>query len=367
MNAVFDLTTLLSHGYIPGRTLALDIAGHALKAVDPYRAVLRHVDIQGSVLRVDYQTYDLDRFNHIYVVGGGKACYPQALAVEQLLGERITKGYISVKQGQLDPFVQRLGPLRRICAEESAHPVPDETSLRAGEQILAIADRAGERDLVLVLMSGGTSSQVIAPVNGISVEDKARAHRLAITSGLDITEIMTVRGHLSRIKCGGLARRLYPATVVTLVVSDEKNDAIRWNTDWVTPNGTTPVDTVDILERYGLWQRMPESVRTHLSGAAESPLLSTVPSDARIQRCQVVWTRELFDAAVVRSRALGLTPLPLTSVMTGESREVGRVLVSIASLRRSPCTGRRPHRAASGAARTGARSMCRDRPAHVRT
>ncbi len=330
MSDIFDRAILLSHGFIPGRTLALDIAEYALKAVDPCRAVLRHVSVDAGILRVHGDAYDLDSYEHIYVVGGGKACYPQALAVERLLGDRIADGFISVKKGQLAPFVHRIGPLARIRVEESAHPLPDETSLKAGEQILAIADRAGTDDLVLSLMSGGTSSQVIAPVDGVSVSDKTEAHRLIITSGADITEIMTVRGHLSLIKCGGLAQRLYPATVITLVVSDEKTDSIIWNTDWVSPNGTTPADAVDVLDRYHLWKRMPESVRAYLSAAAETAPAKRVPPGARMKQYHVVWTRDLFDAAVARAQELGLTPLPLTSMLTGESREAGRVLVSIA-------------------------------------
>ena len=162
---MFDLERLLSHGFVSGRRLALDIAGHALRAVDPRRAVLSRLSVEAGRLRIDNDVYDLDHFEHIYIVGGGKACYPQALAVEQLLGDRITSGFISVKKGQLVPFVERMGRLTRLRVSESAHPVPDETSLEAGRQILAIAEGAGARDLVICLMSGGTSAQVIAPVS----------------------------------------------------------------------------------------------------------------------------------------------------------------------------------------------------------
>ena len=326
---MFDRAALLSHGFIPGRTLALDIAEHALKAVDPRRAVLSRLRVEGSLLRIDDDVYDLDSFDHIYIAGGGKACYHQALAVEQLLGGRITDGFISVKKGQLAPLVERHGPLTRIRVAESAHPVPDGSSLRAGQEILALADWAGARDLVICLMSGGTSAQVIAPVDGVSVADKAEVNRLLVTSGADVTEIMTVRGHLSRIKCGGLARRLQPASVVALTVSDEKTDSIVWNTDWLSPNGTTPADAVDVLERYRLWRRMPEPVRLYLKSMAAAPA-EELPRDARISRYMVVRTRDLFDAAVARARELELTPLPLTTVVSGESREVGRALVSIA-------------------------------------
>jgi len=330
LSDVFDRDGLLSHGFVAGRRLALDIAEHALKAVDPYRGVLARLSLGSGRLHVDNDVYDLDRFEHIYVVGGGKACYPQALAVEELLGDRIADGFISVKKGQLAPFVERVGSLSRIRVAESAHPVPDETSLQAGREILAIAERAGESDLVLCLMSGGSSAQVIAPVAGVSLADKAEVNRLMVTSGAEITEIMTVRGHLSRIKTGRLALRLHPATVITLTVSDEKGDSLAWCTDWVSPNGTTPADAVVILRRYELWERMPESVRDYLEAAVRVGTIEQLPADARVHRYMVVWTKDLFDAAVVRASELGLTPLPLTTLLSGESREVGHALVSIA-------------------------------------
>ncbi len=327
---VFDHDALLSRGFVPGRRLALDIAEHALKAVDPYRAVLSRLSVEAGRLHVDGDVYDLDSFQHIYVVGGGKACYHQALAVEELLGDRITDGFVSVRVGQLGPFVARHGALHRIRVKESAHPVPDETSLQAGEEILAIAQKVRPRDLVLCLMSGGTSAQVIAPVPGVSVEDKATVNRLLVTSGAEVTEIMTVRRHLSRIKGGQLALRLYPATAITLTVSDEKTDSIVWNTDWMSPNGTSPADAIAILERYELWERMPESVRDCLDTASRRGMPEEVPADAMMKRYMVVRTRDIFEAAVERSRELGLTPLPLTTLLSGESREVGRALASIA-------------------------------------
>ena len=327
---MFDLERLLSHGFVSGRRLALDIAEHALRAVDPRHAVLSRLSVEAGRLRIDNDVYDLDHFEHIYIVGGGKACYPQALAVEQLLGDRITSGFISVKKGQFVPFVERMGRLTRLRVSESAHPVPDETSLEAGREILAIADSAGAHDLVICLMSGGTSAQVIAPVDGVSVADKAEVNRLLVTSGAEVTEIMTVRRHLSRIKGGQLAARLYPATVITLTVSDEKTDSLMWNTDWVTSNGTSPADAIAILRRYELWRRMPESVRHSLEDADRAAAAQELPSGEKVNRYMVVRTRDLFEAAVARAGELGLTPLPLTTVLSGESREVGRALVSIA-------------------------------------
>jgi len=329
----FDRDLLLGHGPVRARRLALDIVEAALAAVDPRRAILEQMSADDGRLRVAAESgdlvYDLDDFEHVYVLGAGKATYTQALAIEELLGDRICNGFISVKRGQLEPFVERLGGLSRIRVMESGHPVPDQSSYAAGCEVLALADAAGAHDLVILLMSGGVSAQVIAPVDGVSIEDKATVNRLLVTSGAEVTEIMTVRRHLSRIKGGRLAGRLRPATVLALTVSDEKTDTMEWNTDWTSPDSTTAADAVATLHRYELWERMPSAVRAALERAAAAGTRVTV-DDEKVRSHMIVRTRTLAEAAVRRAADLGLTPLLLTTLLGGESREVGRTLASLA-------------------------------------
>ena len=116
------------------------------------------------------------------------------------------------------------GPLNTIRVVEAAHPVPDQRSFDACREVVRIADKAGMHDLVFCLMSGGVSSLCISPIADISIADKIEMNRLLVHCGADVTEIMTVRRHLSRIKGGRLAARLHPATIVTLTVSDAIGD-----------------------------------------------------------------------------------------------------------------------------------------------
>ena len=214
---------LLSHGFVEGREKALDIAEYALGYVDPYAAVKHYVKLEGSRLLIADDSFDLNRVDNIYAIGAGKATYPLAVALEEILGDRITDGFISIKNGQAEAFLQKFGALERIRVAESAHPVPDETSLEAGEEIMRVADRAGRGDLVFCLMSGGVSAQAVYPVKGLTLDDKININQLLVHSGADVTEIMTVRRHLSQIKGGRLAPRMLPATSISLTVSDEKN------------------------------------------------------------------------------------------------------------------------------------------------
>src|SRR5210317_785345 len=105
---------LLSHGFIKGREKALDIAEHALQHVDPLAAVKRYVNLDGNMLQVNEDVFNLNKVNKIYAIGAGKATYPLAVALEEILGDRITDGFIAIKKGQKNPFSDMLGTLSRI-------------------------------------------------------------------------------------------------------------------------------------------------------------------------------------------------------------------------------------------------------------
>jgi glycerate-2-kinase len=324
-------TELLSHGFVAGRQKALDIAEYALAWVDPCAAVKRYVKLVGNRLQVGEEVFDLDRVNKIYAIGAGKATYPLAVALEEILADRIVGGFISIKKGQQDPFDHRFGPLARIRVAESAHPVPDETSLAAGREIWRIAEMAGRGDMVFCLMSGGVSAQVVYPVEGLSLNDKASINQLLVSSGADVTEIMTVRRHLSRIKGGQLATRMLPATIISLTVSDEKTDSMEWNTDWTSPDSTKLADAKKILKKYGLWEKVSDPVRHYLSTLTPEKETPKAFYDQPLHYCMVVKTRELWQGAAKKSKELGLRPVLLTTLLNGESREVGRTIASIAN------------------------------------
>ena len=321
---------LLSHGFTEAREKVLDIVEYALGQVDPRRAVRKFVKLDGHRLVVGEDIFDLDGINRIYAIGAGKATYPLAAALEEILGDRITDGFIAIKKGQKEPFHSAFGKLSRIRVAESAHPVPDASSLEAGKEIFKIAQKAGRGELVFCLMSGGVSSQTVYPVEGISLRDKTTVNHLLVHSGADVTEIMTVRRHLSRIKGGRLTPYILPATVISLTVSDEKTDTMEWNTDWTSPDSTTLGDAKRVLKKYDLWEKTSRAVRKHLSEPAPEKETPKSFSGAPLHYYMVVKTREISEAAARRAKKMGLTPVLLTTLLSGESREVGRTVAAIA-------------------------------------
>src|SRR3954470_19749251 len=143
------------------RTQALAIFRAAIRAADPVEAVRRHFRVQGGSLIVGQRIvggrrYTLSRFDRIFVIGAGKASASMAKAVERTLGERISGGLVNVKYGHTDK-------LKRIELNECGHPQPDEAGLRGAARIADIASAAGERDLVICVISGGGSALLPAP------------------------------------------------------------------------------------------------------------------------------------------------------------------------------------------------------------
>jgi glycerate 2-kinase len=323
---------LLSHGFKAGREKVIDIVTAALDGVNARRAVKDKVRLVGDILKIEEQSFNLRNYRHIYVIGSGKATFPLATAMEDILGDRITDGFISVKGGQL-------GRLKRIRIMEAAHPVPDQRSVTAGRQILEIARKAGPADLVFCLMSGGVSSLVCVPAADISFEDKMTTSRLMVNSGADIDEIMTVRGHLSQIKLGRLAPVIHPATVINLTVSDAIGDPMKWNTDWTSPDDSSPAAAMHIIEKYGLRDKTPASVQRYLSRPEHLPGTGNNQTAYQIHDFMMVKTSELTDAAFRKAQDLNLETIVLTSFLTGESREAGRFLAAVA---REACEKERP-------------------------
>ena len=269
------------------------------------------------------------------VLGAGKAGGAMAQAVEALWpADAPLSGLVVTRYHHTPPRPEGLA--QRIEVVEAAHPVPDAAGLAAAERILQLAQGLTADDLVLCLISGGGSSLLTLPCEGLTLADKQRINRALLESGANILEMNTVRKHLSAIKGGRLAAACAPARVVTLTISDVPGDDVS-----VIASGPTVADAstcgeaLDILRRYGI--EVPPAVRARLeSGALETPK----PGDACFNGHQthlIATPQQSLEAAAETARALGLHVVLLSDEIEGESREVGKVHAALA---RSSALGR---------------------------
>jgi hydroxypyruvate reductase len=306
---------------------ALSILRAGLEAVDPEQAVRRHLRLEKETLVAESARYDLGAYDRVLVAGAGKAVAPMALALEDLLEERLSEGVLVVKDGH--------GlPLRRIRIHEAGHPVPDERGVAGTRDILDLLSKAGERDLVICLISGGGSALLIAPAEGVGLPDKQETTRLLLACGATIHEINTVRKHLSAAKGGQLARAAHPAAVLSLILSDVVGDDLDVIASGPTvPDRSTFVDTVEILKRYGIWERVPLSVRDRLARGAGGALMETPkagdPAFARGAQVLVGSNLRALTAAADAAERLGYRSLILSSKVEGEAREVAKAFAAV--------------------------------------
>lgn len=290
-----------------------EIFSAAIAAVEPEAAVLRALEHHKPLI---------ESSDGIFVAALGKAAVPMAKAARNLLGDRIRGGVAVTKDGHG-------GDIEGISVIEAGHPIPNEKSLLGAREILDVCEKAGEDDWVLVLVSGGGSALVTAPVSGVTLEDMARVNELLVESGADIYQINTVRKHLSRVKGGRLAKAAFPARVLTLVLSDVVGDDLSTIASGPTaPDPTTFDDALEILETYRLQERVPRSVLDHLDagrrGEREETPTEDDPVFQRVTHAIVGGASTALDAAGRRAEKLGYTPLVLSSMFEGDTGELAR-------------------------------------------
>jgi hydroxypyruvate reductase len=260
----------------------------------------------------------------IRVVGAGKAAGSLARALERRLGERAYSGRILVKHGHgVD--------LKRIAVEEGGHPLPDANGLRATERLLPEVAGSRPEDRVFFLLTGGASALLVAPSEGISLDDKIRTTELLLRSGADIRELNAVRKHLSRVKGGRLAEEMAPASILALVISDVIGDDLSSiGSGPAVGDPTTFADCLRIVARYGLEDELPRSVRQRLEeGAAGIHPETPKPGDASLARARhaiLASNRLSLEAARVRAETLGFEAVIFRSDMVGNVHETASEL-----------------------------------------
>jgi glycerate 2-kinase len=302
------------------RQQAVAIFQSGLRAVAPGAGIKRFCQCHGNRLIVDGKTYPLDRYKKIFVVGAGKAGAAMAQAIEELLGERITAGLVTVKYGHL-------AQLNRVNLKQAGHPVPDQSGLSGAEKIYQLVSSADENALIVCLISGGGSALLPLPVDGVSLEDKQETTKLLLACGATIHEINAVRKHLSVIKGGGLARAAYPATLITLILSDVIGDDLDSIASGpCVPDHSTFADCRAIFRRYAIEAQVPPSVLRHISDGIERKVPETPkPGQNIFLKTQNVIVGSNFNALLAakdKAELLGYNTLFISSMLEGETRDL---------------------------------------------
>ncbi len=325
----------------------------AVARVNPYSMILKHLRIENNELIISYEGFkkqiDLNDFKRIIILGAGKATAKMALAVEEIFGERINTGVISVKYGHTED-------LKRIRIIEAGHPVPDEKSVQAASEIELLAREADEETLVINLISGGGSALLASPLRlpadnkipRILLEEKQVTTRILLSCGAAIREINCLRKHISQIKGGRLAAILYPAVSVNLILSDVVGDHLDSIASGLTAHDETTYKQADgIIKKYGLEKKLPDSVLNIIQMGLEGEIEETPkPGDRVFSKLINILMGTNYtglQAASVRAKELGYNTAALSSQITGEAREVAKMYAGIArDIKKYDCLEKKP-------------------------
>ena len=311
----------------PARPLLRRLITSGLSTADPYHALLKHVALDRHSLRVGRRTYNLSHIDRIVVVGAGKASARMAQALETALGPRLDDGLVIVKTGHTLAT-------KRITVLEASHPIPDRAGLHATQRLLRLTQCLTPRDLLIVLLSGGASSLLPAPVAGVTLADKQRTTRLLLRSGATINEVNVVRKHLSLIKGGGLATSTR-ARIVTLLLSDVIGDDLGSIGSGPTAGDpSTFTDAVSVLQRYRCWRAVPVSVRRYLDRGRKGDASETLkPGSRRLGSVQhhIIGNNRLMLETVARAAQQADLHIKFVShPITGEARVAAKQLTDLA-------------------------------------
>jgi len=303
----------------------------ALEAADPVTSIQKTIHRSEEFLWVGDHSYDLNQFDHIYVVGAGKASVAMTRGLVTVLGDKINGGIVIAKHlapDLLDGLPSSIHFLR------GSHPVPDIKSVQSTLQLISFLQRCTVRDLVVCLISGGGSALMTCPADGVGLEDLQALTRLLLASGANIGEINILRKHLDQIKGGRLARLAYPAQLVTLILSDvigSPLDVIASGPTVADPSSYQ--DALRVIQKYALEDETPGSIKSYLrAGAVGIEPESVKEGESCLEKTYNLVISSNYQAAinvVESAETQGLRSMLLTTYLRGEAREAGIVLASL--------------------------------------
>ncbi len=306
------------------REEALAIFNAAVSAVQPSCLLRQHIRIDHNTLWLHNQPFPLEE-HRIFVIGAGKASAAMAVEAEKILGDYIEDGITVTKYGH--------GlPLKKIKCREAGHPLPDENGVLAGKEIMQLVTTAGEKDIIIALISGGASSLLVDYPDDTSLADVQHIFQLLLDSGATIHEINSVRKHLSAIKGGQLARAAYPATVVSFILSDVIGDPLD-----VIASGPTVADPTSfkdayaVIKKYGLAEKTHPGISSWMQKGLNGDIEDTPkPGSYLFEKTfnHLIGTNRIaLAAASVKAKELGFAPFIISDRLCGEANEEAKKLV----------------------------------------
>jgi glycerate 2-kinase len=324
---------ILSHGDVESRRIVLDITEKTLQKLDARGRIKSIMRLDGDMLHIGVKSWDLSKKRNVYLLGAGKACNHMAMAVDEILGNRLTRGIAIVK------IAEETDVFNKTEVYVGGHPLPNKEGYRACLKMLELIDNTGTDDLFIVVISGGSSALMSCPIEGVSLEDEIVVTDVMLKSGANIYEINAIRRHISQFNGGMLAKRIEArgAELIGFGISDGLGSPatgdIRipyaaYKSTPMGPDTTTLEDARRVIRDYNVADRLPKNVVDYLMNIGpEGETPKAFPNNT------YYLINTLPDSCIYAKRfaeEMGIHAVILTSYLEGESRDVGTVFASIA-------------------------------------
>lgn len=333
MKKIKNYDKLIDHGDVESRKVVLEITDKTLQRLDAYYRIKSIMKLNGDILHIGSKSWDLSKKKHIYLLGAGKACNHMAMAVDEVLGDKLTKGIAIVKVAEETDHFQNTD------VYVGGHPLPNQAGYKACLKILDLVDHAGPDDLFIVVISGGSSALMSCPIEGITLEDEIKTTDVMLKSGAGIYEINAIRRHISAMNGGMLAKRIQSvgAELIGFGISDAVGNPAtgdigapyeKYASTPMGPDKTTLEDARRVIRDYNVAERLPKNVVDYLMNVGpegETPkafpdntyfLLNTLPDSC-------IYAKEIAEE-------MGIPAIILSSFLEGESKDAGSFFASIA-------------------------------------
>ncbi len=301
-----------------------------VRSVLPEKLITRIMSTDGAVLTIKDHSFPLKGIRNVFLIGAGKASAAMGHYVENILGNRISGGHIVVKY-------EHSCKLKRVAVTEAGHPVPDINGFRATEEIKEIARQASENDLVICLLSGGGSALLADLPEGLLPEELYIVNNLLIRCGASIREINSVRKHLSGVKGGQLSRITWPASIISLILSDVIGDPLDVIASGPTaPDPSTFNDALRIIENYHLTSDITAGVLKYLREGSHGIHPETPkPGDPLFSRTfnfLAGTNRSALEAAKTKASGLGFNTFIIESELQKDVDSAAETIIKTAAI-----------------------------------
>jgi len=291
------------------RKIVLNLIESALTSIQPKEVFNKNVELNDNVLKILDSTYDLSTFEHIYIIGFGKGSARNAKLLEDLLGNKLTEGFVIDTEEQ---------DFKQIQFTKGTHPVISKENIDFTEKVITTYSRLTEKDLALVIVCGGGSAMFEYP-HSVTLEQKIDIEKSLLKSGATIIEMNKVRQHLSDVKGGGLAQILFPATIATLIFSDVPGNDISY-----IASGPTVKDDSTIDDAVSLIQQF------NIPGVARESFIENPKDDKYFKNVQnhiVLSNLTALNAMAEKAKLLNITATIFSDRFQSIAKDAGKKLI----------------------------------------